>query len=118
MGLVLRATQTSLDRKVAVKVLAPKLAGNATFVDRFRKEARAAAQLNHPNVVTVYDVGEEGGQHYLSMEYMDGGSVESHLSTKGRFHWREALGVLRDAAAGLVYAESRGSSTATSSQTT
>lgn len=108
MGLVLRATQTSLDRKVAVKVLAPKLAGNATFVDRFRKEARAAAQLNHPNVVTVYDVGEEGGQHYLSMEYMDGGSVESHLSTKGRFHWREALGVLRDAAAGLVYAESRG----------
>lgn len=108
MGLVLRATQTSLDRKVAVKVLAPKLAGNATFVDRFRKEARAAAQLNHPNVVTVYDVGEAGGQHYLSMEYMDGGSVESHLSTKGRFHWREALGVLRDAAAGLVYAESRG----------
>ena len=108
MGLVLRATQTSLDRKVAVKVLAPKLAGNATFVDRFRKEARAAAQLNHPNVVTVYDVGEEAGQHYLSMEYMDGGSVESHLSTKGRFHWREALGVLRDAAAGLVYAESRG----------
>lgn len=108
MGRVLRATQTSLDREVAVKVLAPKLAGNATFVDRFRKEARAAAQLNHPNVVTVYDVGEDGGQHFLSMEYMDGGSVETHLSTKGRFHWREALGVLRDAASGLVYAESRG----------
>lgn len=108
MGRVLRATQTSLDRKVAVKVLAPKLAGNATFVDRFRKEARAAAQLNHPNVVTVYDVGEDGGQHFLSMEFMDGGSVEAHLSTKGRFHWREALGILRDAAAGLVYAESRG----------
>ncbi|MEE2940470.1 MAG: FHA domain-containing serine/threonine-protein kinase, partial [Planctomycetota bacterium] len=108
MGRVLRATQTSLDRKVAVKVLAPKLANDATFVDRFREEARAAAQLNHPNVVTVYDVGEEGGQHFLSMEYMDGGSVEAHLSTKGRFHWREALGILRDAAAGLVYAESRG----------
>lgn len=108
MGLVLRATQTSLDRQVAVKLLAPKLAGDATFVDRFRKEARAAAQLNHPNVVTVYDVGEDGGHHFLSMEYMDGGSVETHLATKGRFHWREALGVLRDAAAGLVYAESRG----------
>lgn len=108
MGRVLKATQTSLDRPVALKLLSSKLAKDAKFVQRFLEEARAAAQLNHSNVVTVYDVGQDGGHHFLSMEYMDGGSVETHLSSKGRFHWREALGVLRDAAAGLVYAESRG----------
>ncbi len=108
MGNVVLATQTSLDRKVALKLLKSELAKDVSFVDRFRKEARAAAQLNHPNVVTVFDVGEDGGHHFLAMEYMDGGSVETMLEARGRIPWDETLQVIRDAASGLVYAESKG----------
>ncbi|MEM9380473.1 MAG: FHA domain-containing serine/threonine-protein kinase [Planctomycetota bacterium] len=108
MGDVFLSTQESLQRRVALKVLKRKLASDQTFVQRFRDEARAAARLNHPNIVTVYDVGEEGGKHFLSMEFMAGGSIEARLVELGPLPWREALDVVRDAAAGLVYAESRG----------
>jgi serine/threonine protein kinase len=108
MGSVYLAVQTSLDRPVALKVLAPKLAADAEFVRRFQAEARAAAALAHPNVVTVYDVGTEKGVHYLSMEYMDRGTLEERVARAGRLEWGEALAVLRDAAAGLVYAEAKG----------
>lgn len=107
MGLVYLAVQTSLDRPVALKVLAPKLSADREFVLRFQAEARAAAALAHPNVVTVYDVGEEGGLHFLSMEYMDRGTLEERVAAEGRFSWAETLDVLRDAAAGLVYAEAK-----------
>ena len=108
MGSVYLAVQTSLDRPVALKVLAGRLAADAEFVRRFQAEARAAAALAHPNVVTVYDVGEENGVHYLSMEYMDRGTLEERVARAGRLEWGEALAVLRDAAAGLVYAEAKG----------
>lgn len=108
MGDVYLARQTSLDRRVALKVLAKRLESDAAFVARFQAEARAAAALNHPNVVTVYDVGEETGTHYLSMEYMDRGNLEDRLARERAFDWREVLHVLRDAASGLVYAEARG----------
>ena len=107
MGSVYLAVQASLDRPVALKVLSPKLAADAEFVRRFQAEARAAAALAHPNVVTVYDVGEERGVHYLSMEYMDRGTLEERVARAGRLEWSEALAVLRDAAAGLVYAEAK-----------
>ena len=108
MGDVYLSTQESLDRRVALKVLKPKLAGDQVFVQRFKDEARAAARLNHPNIVTVFDVGQSGERHFLSMEFMAGGSIEARLEELGPLPWREALDVLRDAAAGLVYAESRG----------
>ncbi len=108
MGRVYLAMQTSLDRPVALKVLARKLASDAEFVRRFQAEARAAAALAHPNVVTVYDVGEERGVHYLSMEYMDRGTLEEQVGGGKRLSWSETLDVLRDAAAGLVYAEAKG----------
>ena len=108
MGDVYLALQTSLDRRVALKVLKAELAKDATFVRRFRDEARSAARLNHPNIVTVFDVGEEGGQHFLSMEYMDGSSLEQQLKQSGPIPWRETLEILHDAAAGLVYAETSG----------
>ncbi len=107
MGSVYLARQTSLDRPVALKVLSPELAGDPHFVERFQAEARAAAALNHPNVVTVYDVGTDAGHHYLAMEYMDAGSLEARLAERGPLPWREVLDALRDAAAGLVYAEQR-----------
>jgi protein kinase-like protein/FHA domain-containing protein len=108
MGEVFLALQERLDRKVAVKVLSERLSADADFVRRFQAEARAAAALNHPNVVVVHDVGEQEGRHYLTMEYMDRGNLESRLAREGRLSWREVLDILHDAASGLVYAELRG----------
>jgi len=107
-GKVYLALQENLNRPVALKILAHKYAADATFIERFQSEARAAAALSHPNVVVVHDVGEDDGRHYLSMEFMPGGSLEQRLAAAGPLPWRQVLDVLADAAAGLVYAESRG----------
>ena len=107
-GEVWLATQRSLDRRVALKILSARLEADPTFVERFQAEARAAAALNHPNVVTVHDVGHAEGHHYLSMEYMAGGCLEARVASQGPLPWREALSVLLDAARGLEYAESKG----------
>jgi len=107
-GDVFLAVQESLDREVALKVLSQKHEADAAFVQSFQAEARSAAALNHPNVVTVHDVGEAGGVHYLTMEYMDRGSLEARVAKEGALPWPIVLGVLKDAASGLVYAESRG----------
>ncbi len=108
MGEVYLAVQESLGRPVALKVLAAKLAADADFVKRFQAEARAAAALNHPNVVTVHDVWEESGRHFLAMEYMDKGNLEQRLQREGRLNPKEAIEILSDAAKALVYAELRG----------
>jgi Protein kinase domain/FHA domain len=108
MGEVWLAQQVSLDRKVAIKLLNAKLEADPVFVSRFQAEARAAASLSHPNVVTVHDVGEEAGHHFLTMEYMAGGCLETRLASLGPIPWREALRILLDAARGLEFAESRG----------
>lgn len=107
MGEVYLAVQTSLDRRVAVKVLSARFASDAEFVRRFQAEARAAAALNHPNVVTVYDVGEDKGTHFLSMEFMERGTLEDRVAKGGRLPVDEVLAILRDAAAGLVFAEAK-----------
>ena len=112
MGTVYEAVQVSLERRVAFKVLAAELAADAQFVDRFTAEARAAGQLNHPNIVQVYDVGV--AQHkvksvrFYSMEYMAGGSVEDLLRQEGRLSVERALPIVFDAARGLEYAERHG----------
>ncbi len=108
MGEVYLAVQESLGRPVALKVLSAKLAADQDFVLRFQAEARAAAALNHPNVVTVHDVWEEGGRHFLAMEFMDRGNLEARLARGGKLPVKEALEVLSDAAKALVYAEMRG----------
>jgi len=108
MGEVWLATQISLDRRVALKILDPRLAADVAFVERFQAEARAAAALNHTHVVTVHDVGQAQGHHFLSMEYMAAGCLETRVQSQGPLPWREALRVLLDAARGLEFAESRG----------
>lgn len=108
MGEVYLAVQESLGRPVALKVLAARLAADAEFVRKFQSEARAAAALNHPNVVTVHDVWEEGGRHFLAMEFMDKGNLEQRLQRDGKLAPKEALEILNDAAKALVYAELRG----------
>lgn len=108
MGDVYLSVQQSLDREVAIKVLSAAHEQDAAFVESFQAEARSAAALNHPNVVTVHDVGEAEGVHYLTMEYMDRGSLEERVAREGPLPWPLVLDALKDAASGLVYAESRG----------
>jgi len=90
MGEVWRATDTRLDRSVAIKILPPELAENAQFRMRFEREAKAISHLNHPNICTLHDVGVEGGVHYLVMELLHGESLADRLA-KGPLPLGEAL---------------------------
>ena len=108
MGEVYAAVQESLQRPVALKVVSAKLEQDREFVDLFLAEARAAAALSHPNVVTVYDAGEQAGHHYLSMEYMEGGNLEDRIAREGSISVAETIAILTDATKGLVFAELRG----------
>src|SRR5262245_8550403 len=110
MGTVFKAKQISLNRVIALKVLASKFAKDPKFVEKFVSEARAAGQLNHPNVVQVFDVGQLGGLHFFSMELMEGGCVQDLLSAapEGRLTWQEAMPLIIDSVRGLVFAEKRG----------
>ncbi len=91
MAEVHRGTDTVLGRPVAIKVLAPQFARDAAFVERFRREARAAARLNHPNVVNVYDTGSDDGTHYIVMEYVDGRTLADRLASGGALPTAAAL---------------------------
>ena len=109
MGTVYEAVQLSLERLVAFKVLAPELAADPAFVDRFVAEARAAGRLSHANIVAVFDVGQEGELRYYSMELMPGGSVEDLLrGSGGKLDLARTLGIAFDAARGLEFAEKQG----------
>ncbi|MDF1799014.1 MAG: serine/threonine-protein kinase [Planctomycetota bacterium] len=108
MGEVLAAVQESLDRKVALKLLNRRLSADEDFVRRFQAEARAAAALNHPNVVHVYDVGVVDGQHYLAMELMAGGTLEGRLARSGPIPPAEVVTILQQIAQALIFAEGRG----------
>jgi serine/threonine protein kinase len=105
MGTVYKAVQLSLERTVALKVLARDLSQDKATVERFLSEARAAGKLNHPHIVQVYDVGEEGGLTFYSMEFMERGSLEETLEKEGRLLVPRALEVAIDAAKGLEFAE-------------
>ena len=106
-GTVYRASDTALGREVAVKVLHPQLMVDPGFVERFRNEARLVAGLEHPNLVTVYDLGESEGRAYLVMRYLPGKSLRERLQN-GPIPFNEALGILKQVAAGLLAAHARG----------
>ncbi|MEA2972046.1 MAG: eukaryotic-like serine/threonine-protein kinase [Actinomycetota bacterium] len=107
-GHVFVADDVRLRRRVAVKMLHPALADDEAFLKRFRAEARAAAALNHPNVMAVYDWGEEDEGPYLVCEYLGGGSLRSVLDRGRRLSPSQALLVGLEAARGLDYAHRRG----------
>ncbi len=102
------ADDVSLRRQVAIKILHPALAGDQAFLKRFRAEARAVAALNHPNVLRVYDWGEEGGEPYLVLEYLAGGSLRQIYDTGALLTPEQAVHIGIEACAGLDYAHRRG----------
>lgn len=108
MGTVYRAEQVSLHREVALKVLKQDQTSDASFIAKFIAEARAAAKLQHPNVVSVFDVEHDGDTYYYAMELMHEGSCEDWLKQNGVMPVDRAMQVIADAAAGLAYAESLG----------
>ncbi len=108
MGAVYLARQVSLDRPVALKVMKPEWASNPNFLVRFTREAYAAAQLLHHNVVQVYDIGTDQGINYFSMEFVEGTSLGNLVKVKGKLEPKAAVGYILQAARGLKFAHDRG----------
>ncbi len=108
MADVFLARDVLLDRPVAVKVLFPQFAAEPTFVARFRREAQAAANLNHPSIVAVYDWGEHDNTYFIVMEYVEGRSLADVLRTEGPLHPDRAAEICTDAAAALGFAHRNG----------
>ncbi|MDH2388831.1 Stk1 family PASTA domain-containing Ser/Thr kinase [Streptomyces sp. HNM0663] len=108
MATVYRAVDTRLDRVLALKVMHPALAADATFVERFIREAKSAARLDHPNVVGVFDQGAEGAYVYLAMEYVAGCTLRDVLRERGALQPRAALDILEPVLAALGAAHRAG----------
>jgi eukaryotic-like serine/threonine-protein kinase len=110
MSTVFQAIDTVLERPVAIKLLAEHLAEDEAFVARFRREALAAARLMHPNIVQVFDSGEdaESGRHYIVMEYVDGPSCADLIRERERLDVAETVQIVGDACHGLEYAHRAG----------
>ena len=108
MAVVFKAKQLSLDRLVAIKVLPKRLSENQEFVDRFYREGRAAARLNHANIVQAYDVGESSGYHYFVMEFIDGQTVYDLLTDNRPIEEADALRILIQTSRALQHAHEQG----------
>jgi serine/threonine protein kinase len=108
MATVFKARQLSLDRIVAIKVLPKKLSENLEYVERFHKEGKAAAKLNHANIVQAIDVGEAGGYHYFVMEYVEGHTLGDELAEGQAFSEAEALRITIQIGRALEHAHRQG----------
>ncbi len=108
MALVLKAQDMSLGRPVAVKVLRETYTGDGEFLNRFLNEARAAANLAHPNIVTVHDFGEDSGRYYMVMEHIEGKNLKDIIRDEGAFSIDRALDYTIQICAGVGYAHRAG----------
>ena len=108
MGIVYRAEDTALDRTVAFKVLPDGLKENVQALNNFLREAKAAAKLNHPGIVTVYDTGEQDGRFYIAMEYVDGTTLKEILKRRGVISPAGILHVLVQVCEAMAYAHETG----------
>jgi serine/threonine protein kinase len=106
-AVVYKALDPDLERWVALKVLAPHLCWEPTFVEQFRREAKAVAKLNHPHIVQIYEIGEARGQLYLVMEYLPGRTLEQLLKAETALSAADRLAILRQVAAALDYAHAQ-----------
>lgn len=107
MASVFLAVQKSLEREVALKVMSPMLAANAEFASRFLIEGKITAKLQHPNLVTVFDIGTHNGVYYLAAEYIPGGTLKERI-TEGGLSVAETLDAISDIAQGLDFAHQKG----------
>ena len=107
MGAVYKARQRQLDRIVALKILPPGIGDEPAFAERFAREAKALAKLNHPNIVTLYEFGDAGGQFYFLMEFVDGVNLRQLLHA-GRISPREALAIVPQICDALQFAHDQG----------
>ena len=98
MAEVYRAHDKLLDRPVAVKILHEAYRSDAEFVEKFQREAKAAARLSHPNIVNIYDVGREGIDHYIVMEYVPGNSLKDKIREDGPLNILTATKIAKDIA--------------------
>src|SRR3712207_5448262 len=108
MSSVFRAHDTLLERDVALKVLHPHYTSDEEYVERFRREARAVAQIAHPNVVTVIDRGEHEGRQFIVFEYIRGENLKEIVERRGPLSVREAIDLALQVARGLAYAHEQG----------
>ncbi|MGC4114854.1 MAG: serine/threonine-protein kinase [Myxococcales bacterium] len=108
MGSVFLAHDLALDRKVAIKVLARELSADAAFVERFEREARLTAKLEHPNVVPVYAVGRQGGRPFMVMKKLDGDTLAYKLQAEGKIYPAAAQDYFRQLCAGLAHIHAHG----------
>jgi ankyrin repeat protein/predicted Ser/Thr protein kinase len=104
MGVVYKARQVSLDRHIALKILSPILSSDPSFVKRFQREARAVARVNHPNIVQIHEIGEEGGMHFFSMEYVEGKTLGEILKEKKCLEVDEAVRIIFQVGRALEHA--------------
>jgi tetratricopeptide (TPR) repeat protein len=107
MGIVYKATDTVLDRIVAFKVLPQAFTENQQAINNFMREAQAAAKLNHPNIVTVYDTGEQQGHYYIAMEYVEGTTLKEIIRRRGAVSPSGILHVLMQISEALAYAHEK-----------
>ncbi|MEM9177117.1 MAG: protein kinase [Myxococcota bacterium] len=107
MGIVYKVQDTVLDRLVAFKVLPQALTENTQAINNFMREAQAAAKLNHPNIVTVYDTGEQAGRYYIAMEYVEGTTLKEILRRRGAISPSGILHVLMQISEALAYAHEK-----------
>ena len=108
MGVVFLGEHTTLKRRVAIKVLPAEKAKDKLSLERFYREARAAAALSHPNIVGLYDVSQGGGVHFLAMEYVEGTDLQALMAKTGPLHYAQAASYVAQAAAGLQHAHGKG----------
>lgn len=104
MAIVYKAKCRLLNRYVAIKILRPEFTKDEQFVENFRRESQAAAGLSHPNIVSVYDVGQEGNIHFIVMELVEGKTLSELIEEKGRLDYKEAINITRQVASALSLA--------------
>src|SRR5438552_5497953 len=107
MGEVYLAYDTQLRRQVAVKILPAEFTQNKLRLSRFEREAYAASSLNHPNILTIYEIGQQEGHHFIATEYIEGESLRQHM-TRSRMELREVLDVISQVASALSTAHQAG----------
>ncbi|MCU0241023.1 MAG: serine/threonine protein kinase [Vicinamibacteria bacterium] len=108
MGVVYRGLDATLGRLVALKVLSSEMEADEEILQRFRREAEAIGQLSHPNIVTVYDLGESDGQLYMAMELLDGCDLRKIIESRSHVSLTERVRMLTEICAGLGYAHGKG----------